>query len=76
MSEFNSIKVRLKLSIGFAVGNHELDVLLSEYISEEEWNALGFFEKQRFVEEEILNEWANGYIEKAPRCWSEQVRNT
>lgn len=65
MSEFNSIKVRLKLSIGFAVGNHELDVLLSDYISEEEWNALGFFEKQSFVEEEILQEWANGYIEKS-----------
>ncbi|HGH3625122.1 TPA: hypothetical protein ACJK69_003088 [Acinetobacter baumannii] len=65
MSEFNSIKVRLKLSIGFAVGNHELDVLLSEYISEQEWNALGFFEKQSFVEEEILNEWSNGYIEKS-----------
>ncbi|EPV7561942.1 hypothetical protein [Acinetobacter baumannii] len=65
MSEFNSIKVRLKLSIGFAVGNHEIDVLLSEYISEEEWNALGFFEKQSFVEEEILQEWANGYIEKS-----------
>ncbi|MBK4744937.1 hypothetical protein ABFO97_12580 [Acinetobacter baumannii] len=65
MSEFNSIKVRLKLSIGFAVGNHELDVLLSEYISEQEWNALGFFEKQSFVEEEILQEWANGYIEKS-----------
>ncbi|CDG77828.1 hypothetical protein OHW82_09865 [Acinetobacter baumannii] len=65
MSEFNSIKVRLKLSIGFAVGNHEDDVLLSDYISEEEWNALGFFEKQIFVEEEILQEWANGYIEKS-----------
>lgn len=65
MSEFNSIKVRLKLSIGFAVGNHELDVLLSDYISEKEWNALGFFEKQSFVEEEILQEWANGYIEKS-----------
>lgn len=65
MSEFNSIKVRLKLSIGFAVGNHELDVLLSEYISEQEWNALGFFEKQSYVEEEILQEWANGYIEKS-----------
>ncbi|QYC51385.1 hypothetical protein [Acinetobacter phage BUCT628] len=65
MSKFNSIKVRLKLSIGFAVGNHELEVLLSDYISEEEWNALGFFEKQSFVEEEILQEWANGYIEKS-----------
>ncbi len=64
MSEFDSIKVRLKLSIGFVVGNHEEDVLLSDYISEAEWNALGFFEKQEFVEKEILNEWANEYIEK------------
>lgn len=64
MSEFNSIKVRLKLSIGFVIGNQEKDVLLSDYISEDEWNALGFFEKQEFVEKEILNEWANEYIEK------------
>ncbi|EPL0256520.1 TPA: hypothetical protein NU789_001740 [Acinetobacter baumannii] len=64
MSEFNSIKVRLKLSIGFVIGNQEEDVLLSDYISEDEWNALGFFEKQEFVEKEILNEWANEYIEK------------
>ncbi|BFM84851.1 hypothetical protein JUNP543_3248 [Acinetobacter baumannii] len=65
MSDFTSIKVRLKLSIGFVIGNQEEDVLLSDYISEEEWNALGFFEKQEFVEKEILNEWANGYIEKS-----------
>lgn len=65
MSEFNSIKVRLKLPIGFVIGNQEEDLLLSDYISEEEWNALGFFEKQEFVEKEILNEWANGYIEKS-----------
>ncbi|MFK7014688.1 hypothetical protein Q4366_11115 [Acinetobacter baumannii] len=64
MSGFNSIKVRLKLSIGFVIGNQEEDVLLSDYISEDEWNALGFFEKQEFVEKEILNEWANEYIEK------------
>lgn len=64
MSEFTFIKVRLKLSIGFVVGNHEEDVLLSDYISEAEWSALGFFQKQEFVEKEILNEWANEYIEK------------
>lgn len=64
MSEFNSIKVKLKLSIGFVVGNQEEEVLLSDYISEDEWNALGFFEKQEFIEKEILNEWANEYIEK------------
>jgi hypothetical protein len=64
MSEFNSIKVKLKLSIGFVIGNQEEEVLLSDYISEDEWNSLGFFEKQKFVEEEILNEWANEYIEK------------
>ncbi|WP_336036376.1 DUF7167 family protein, partial [Acinetobacter pittii] len=62
--EFNSIKVKLKLSIGFVIGNQEEEVLLSDYISEDEWNALGFYEKQKFVEEEILNEWANEYIEK------------
>lgn len=67
MSEFNSIKVRLKLSIGFVIGNQEEEVLLSDYISEDEWNALGFFEKQSFVEEEILQEWANGYIEKSAK---------
>ena len=65
MSDFTSIKVRLKLSIGFVIGNQEEDLLLSDYISEEEWNALGFFEKQEFVEKEILNEWANGYIEES-----------
>ncbi|MCG9505614.1 DUF7167 family protein [Acinetobacter pittii] len=64
MSEFNSINVKLKLSIGFVIGNQEEEVLLSDYISEDEWNALGFYEKQKFVEEEILNEWANEYIEK------------
>ncbi|MEF3812612.1 hypothetical protein [Acinetobacter baumannii] len=64
MSDFTSIKVRLKLSIGFVIGNQEEDVLLSDYISEDEWNVLGFFEKQEFVEKEILNEWANEYIEK------------
>ncbi|HAV5680096.1 hypothetical protein G3N09_14900 [Acinetobacter baumannii] len=65
MSEFSSIKVKLKLSIGFVIGNQEEEVLLSDYISEDEWNALGFFEKQKFVEEEILNEWANGHIDKS-----------
>lgn len=65
MSEFNSIKVRLKLSIGLVIGNQQEDVLLSDYISEDEWNALGFFEKQGFVEKEILNEWANEYIDKS-----------
>lgn len=65
MSEFNSIEVELKLSIGFAVGKRQEKVLLSDYISEDEWKALGFFEKQKFVEEEILEEWVNEYINKS-----------
>lgn len=50
MSNFDQIKVKLKLSIGFVVGNQEDEVFLSEYISEEEWMKLGFFEKDEFIQ--------------------------
>ena len=62
MSNFDQIKVKLKLSIGFVVGNQEDEVFLSEYISEEEWMKLGFFERDQFVEKEILREWAHEHI--------------
>lgn len=63
MTDFNQIKIKLKLSIGFPVANHEEETFLSEHISEEEWNKLGFFEKEKFIEDEILKEWAYDYIE-------------
>ena len=63
MTEFNKIKVKLHLTIGFVIGNQEEDVLLCDYISEAEWNKLNLFEKDDFVQEEILKEWANNYIE-------------
>lgn len=63
MADFNKIKVSLNLSIGFPVANREEETFLHEHISEEEWNKLGFFEKSKFVEEEILKEWAHNYID-------------
>ena len=63
MTDFNQIKIKLKLSIGFPVANHEEETFLSEHISEEEWNELGFFEKDEFIQNEILREWAYDYIE-------------
>ena len=58
MTEFNKIKVKLHLTIGFVIGfvigNQEEDVLLCDYISEAEWNKLNLFEKDDFVQEEIL----------------------
>ena len=63
MTDFNQIKIKLKLSIGFPVANREEETFLSEYISEEEWNKLGFFEKDEFIQNEILREWAYDYIE-------------
>lgn len=63
MTDFNKIKITLKLSIGFPVANREEETFLSEHISEEEWKKLGFFEKEQFVENEILKEWAYDYIE-------------
>lgn len=63
MTDFNKIKITLKLSIGFPVANHKEETFLSEHISEEEWNKLGFFEKDEFIQNEILREWAYDYIE-------------
>lgn len=64
MAEFNEIKVSLSLSIGL-VGGHEHTEILSDHISEKDWNAMNLFEREEFIESEILNEWANGYIEKS-----------
>ena len=63
MTDFNKIKITLKLSIGFPVANREEETFLSEHISEEEWGKLGFFEKDKFIQKEILREWAYDYIE-------------
>ena len=63
MSDFNEIKIKLKLTIGFPVANREEETFLHEHISEDEWNKLGFFEKEKFIEDEILKEWAYDYIE-------------
>lgn len=75
MTDFNKIKVSLKLSIGFPVANREEETFLHEHISEEEWNKLGFFEKTKFVEEEILKEWAYGYIEMSSEI-KEQIHDS
>ena len=63
MTDFNKIKITLKLSIGFPVANREEETFLSEHISEEEWNKLGFSEKDEFIQKEILREWAYDYME-------------
>ena len=60
MTDFNQIKIKLKLSIGFPVANHE-----------EEWNKLGFFEKDEFIQNEILREWAYDYIEMSAHMENE-----
>lgn len=62
MTDFNKIKVKLSLSIGFVVGNQEAEVLLCDYISEADWNKLNLFEKDDFIRTEILKEWAGEHI--------------
>ena len=63
MTDFNKIKITMKLSIGLPVADKEEEVFLNEHISEDEWNKLGFFEKDEFIQNEILREWAYDYIE-------------
>lgn len=72
MKDFNQIKIRLKLTIGFVIGNHEEDVLLSDYINEEEWSKLNIFEREDYIRDEILKEWANEYIEMSSEVLEEK----
>lgn len=65
MKKFDEITVNLRLSIGYSVAQQEEKVYLHEYISEEEWGELNLFEKDDFIRNEILNEWANNYIESS-----------
>ena len=51
MKNFDQIKIKLKLTIGYPVANREEETFLHEHISEEEWKALGFFEKEKFIED-------------------------
>ncbi len=71
MSNFNELKVKMKLSIGL-VGEQEDEVLLSDYISKQEWDKLNLFEKEEFLETEILADWANEYIDKS--VWVEEPK--
>ncbi|WP_423854953.1 DUF7167 family protein [Acinetobacter guillouiae] len=72
MKNFDQIKIKLKLTIGYPVANREEETFLHEHISEEEWKALGFFEKEKFIEDEILKEWAYGYIEMSSEVLEEE----
>ena len=63
MSKFNSIKIKLYLSIGLAGATRDDDVYLSDYISESEWNKLNETEKEKFLHEKILQEWLSGYLD-------------
>lgn len=65
MKKFNEITVNLRLSIGYSVAQQEETVYLHDYILEEEWGRLNLFEKDDFIHNEILNEWANVYIESS-----------
>lgn len=71
MSDFQNLKVKMNLSIGFAVANQDEEVYLHEYITEDKWNKLNIFEKEDFLKEEILDDWAGNYIEKS--VWIEEA---
>lgn len=63
MKNFEDIKVKLSLSIGYVVGNRKDEVLLSDYISEEEWKEMDLFEKDKFVHEEIAQPWSENFLD-------------
>ncbi len=62
MSNFENVKIKLNLSIGYSGANQEDEHYLHEYFDEETWNDFSEKEKQDELHE-IAKEWADNFIE-------------
>lgn len=62
MSDFENLKIRFNLSIGYYGANRDEVVSLSDYIDEETWNEMNESEKEKFIDE-ITEDWSLNYIE-------------
>lgn len=62
--KFEDKVIKLHLSIGFAGVAQKDEHNLSEYFTEEQWNALNESEQQKELDE-IGDEWASNYIDCA-----------
>lgn len=65
---FESIKIKLHLSIGYSGANQSETEYLSEYWTEAEWNNLTKESKDQWLDDFCI-EWSNNYIDQS--AWLE-----
>lgn len=61
--QFKDIKIEVGLSIGFCTARRKELINLSDYINEKEWDSLDEDAKTAYIEDTLVKEWANEYIE-------------
>lgn len=59
---FKDIKVSVHLSIGLANADRNEEVNLCDYIEEDAWNKFSDEERENYITEELVKEWAYEYI--------------
>lgn len=62
MNNFNGLKIKLSLSIGYSVAKRTDEHSLSDYFEEDEWESLSEAERAKALGE-IADEWAYNYID-------------
>ena len=62
MTNFNDLKIKLSLSIGYAGAKRTDEHSLSEYFEGDEWESLSEAERTKALDE-IADEWAYNYID-------------
>lgn len=62
MTNFNNLKIKLSLSIGYAGAKRTDEHRLSEYFEEDEWESLSEEERNKALDD-IADEWAYNYID-------------
>ncbi|MBC68535.1 hypothetical protein [Acinetobacter sp.] len=62
MTNFNDLKIKLSLSIGYASAKRTDEHSLSDYFEEDEWLSLSETERAKALDE-IADEWSYNYID-------------
>ncbi|ENX55731.1 MULTISPECIES: DUF7167 family protein [Acinetobacter] len=62
MSNFNELRIHFHMSIGVVNASQEDSFKLSDYIDEDEWNALSSDEKENMISE-WANDWSINYLD-------------
>ncbi|ENW92797.1 DUF7167 family protein [Acinetobacter dispersus] len=62
MSNFNELRIHFHMSIGVVNASQNDSFKLSDYIDEDEWNALSGEEKENIVAS-WANEWSINYLD-------------